>query len=191
LYLAIDGVPLLVDRGTYRYTDDGGMRDRLRATAAHNTLQVGRLEQAEIRGPFLWGRRPRVELERVELADRDHVIASHDGFAPAIHRRSIVREADMLLVVDTADTALPLTARFHLPPGVDATIAGQVITTERGWFEVSGMPALVTTPHSPRYDVLESALTLEVRGHGELSCVIGAGTYDPVIARALRAGPAR
>ncbi len=64
--VACDGLPFLVDRGTYRYTDDRGMRDRLRATAAHNTAQVGALEQAEIRGPFLWGRRPSVVLERIE-----------------------------------------------------------------------------------------------------------------------------
>ncbi|HEY6034985.1 MAG TPA: alginate lyase family protein [Kofleriaceae bacterium] len=187
LYLAIDGAPLLVDRGTYRYTDDHGMRDRLRGTAAHSTLQVGALEQADVRGPFLWGRRPTVVVERADLGDRDVVIASHDGFAPAIHRRRLVRDGDALLVVDRADTAYPLTARFHLPPGIEAAIDGQVVRTPRGWFEVTGTPTLTTTPHSPRYDVLESAITIEVRGQRELACVIGPGSYDPVIARALLA----
>jgi len=102
----------------------------------------------------------------------------------------VVRERDALLVVDHADTPYPLTARFHLPPGVDAVVDGHVIRTSRGWFEVTGIPTLATTPHSPRYDVLESATTIEVRGHGELACVIGAGSYDPVIARALLAARA-
>jgi len=191
LYLAIDGQPLLVDRGTYRYSDDGGMRDRLRATAAHNTAQVGTQEQADARGPFLWRRKPRVVLERVELGERDVVVASHDGFAPATHRRELVRSGDALLVVDRADTALPLTVRFHFPPGVDAVVQGQVITTPWGWFEVTGKPELVTVPHSSHYDSLETATTLEVRGSVEVACVIGAGAYDPLIARAMLAERAR
>jgi uncharacterized heparinase superfamily protein len=191
LYLAIDGVPLLVDRGTYRYSDDRGMRDQLRATAAHNTAQVGTQEQADVRGPFLWGRKPRVVLERVELGERDHVVASHDGFAPATHRRELVRSGDALLVVDRVDTALPLTVRFHLPPGLDAEVRGQVITTSHGWFEVTGTPRLVTVPHSSHYDSLETATTLEVHGSVEIACVIGAGTYDPATARALLAERAR
>jgi hypothetical protein len=189
--LACDGTPFLVDRGTYRYSDDRGMRDRLRATAAHNTAQVGTLEQAEVRGPFLWGRRPNIALERVELGDRDVVVASHDGFAPATHRRELVRVRDALLVRDRANTALPLTARFHLAPGLDAFVRGQVITTPRGWLEVTGTPALVTVPHSSRYDSLETATTIEVRGNGEIACVIAPGPYDPAIAQALLAERAR
>lgn len=173
LNVAFDGRPFLVDRGTYRYAGDRGLRDELRGTAAHNTLQVGTLEQATIAGPFLWRRVPRVVLEVCELGSTDHVVGSHDGFAPARHTRTIDRDGDQLRVVDRATTTLPVTTRFHFPPGLDVELAGARAVTERGVIEIeAGVPSLTTVPHSSRYGLLERATTLEVRGTEELSVTI-------------------
>jgi len=98
--VALDGNRFLVDRGTYRYNGEPAERDRFRMTAAHNTVQVGTREQADAVGPFLWSRRPTVTLERCELSDEiDIVVASHDGFAPWIHRRTVLHHAGILAVM--------------------------------------------------------------------------------------------
>jgi hypothetical protein len=48
------GKPVLIDPGTYLYHAPGPWRDAFRATAAHNTLQVGEQEQVPMLGPFLF-----------------------------------------------------------------------------------------------------------------------------------------
>ncbi|MBI5837813.1 MAG: alginate lyase family protein [Candidatus Eisenbacteria bacterium] len=45
--VSVDGRPVLVDSGTCAYTSDPAVRNRLRGTAAHNTVQVDGLEMAE------------------------------------------------------------------------------------------------------------------------------------------------
>jgi hypothetical protein len=115
--VAIDGRPFLVDRGTYRYNGDPAARDRYRMTAAHNTVQVDGREQGDPAGPFLWRRQPKVTLVRCELGDIDIVVASHDGFGE-LHRRTLVRERDLLVVIDECSGRA--TASFHLAPGAAA-----------------------------------------------------------------------
>jgi uncharacterized heparinase superfamily protein len=172
IYVACDGLPFLVDRGTYKYAGDDGLRDQLRSTAAHNTLQIAALEQARVAGPFLWTHQPRVSLERCELGSDDLVIASHDGFAPFTHRRTLERRGDILRVTDRCDTALPLTVRFHFPPGLDVTLEANVARSARGSIAFAGLGSLISMPHSSAYASLTTALTLEIRGNTEISCEI-------------------
>jgi hypothetical protein len=185
IYVACDGEPLLVDRGTHLYT--GSSRDVLRATAAHNTVQVTKQEQAEPAGPFLWRKHPKVVLERCDLGDADIVVASHDGFAPATHRRTLLRFGDVLLVVDRADTALPITAHYHFAPGLELAQTDNILVASLGWCAViAGDVATMRTVHSSQYGALDTAVTLAVTGTVELSCVIAPGVYDPdVVVRIL------
>ena len=103
--LAVDGRRTLVDRGTYRYNGDVHERDRYRCTAAHNTAQIGGLEQASSAGAFLWSRRPRVTIHRCELTAHGNIVqASHDGFTGWSHHRTVVHR-DGLLAISTSFTA--------------------------------------------------------------------------------------
>lgn len=185
--VAFDDRPLLVERGTYRYHGDRRTRERYRATAAHNTVQIGAREQGDAAGPFLWSRKPTAAIERCELGDSalDVVRASHDGFAPARHRRTLVRIGDALVVVDEVRGARPgepVVARWHLAPGValGELADGFVTVHDRGgvpdrwlWFGCGDRPLrarATTTPHSPRYLAQDLACTLEIelpdlRGH--------------------------
>ncbi len=43
--LRVDGIPLVIDSGTFGYSANLPERDRFRSTAMHNTLQVDQLEQ--------------------------------------------------------------------------------------------------------------------------------------------------
>lgn len=192
--VAFDDRPLLVERGTYRYNGDREARDRYRATAAHNTVQVGAREQGEIAGPFLWSRKPAVSIDYCELgrSTLDVVRASHDGFAPARHLRTLVRVGDALAVVDElrgARTRERVIARWHLAPGVELVDVGEgfVIVRDQGpatcqrwlWFGCGDRPLRarsITTQHSSCYLEQQPACTLEVElpaPRGTLATIIG------------------
>jgi hypothetical protein len=125
--------PILVDPGTYVYTGDLAARAAFRATSAHNTVAVDRLEQAEPTGPWsldnrLW---PTLELwhggARFGLVD-----ASHSGYArlpdPVTHRRQVVHVRGCYwLIVDHLLGLEPhlVERRFHFPPGARAEVAGE------------------------------------------------------------------
>jgi hypothetical protein len=92
--LSIDGVPLIVDSGTYAYTFDVKARNAFRSTRAHNAV---RIDEAEIQ-PIDPGRvfelrqfaRPRLEVCEL-TADPLELVGSHDGYRrlepPVAHRR--------------------------------------------------------------------------------------------------------
>jgi len=107
----------------------GEWRDATRATAAHSTLVIADTNSSELRQTGL-GRRPeKVEVQRQEANGAHWLEASHDGYAKpfgAIHRRRLymsesgedIRGEDAV----EAESPQPYTVRFHLHPGVDASL---------------------------------------------------------------------
>lgn len=107
-------------------------RDALRATAAHSTLILSDTNSAELRPEGL-GRRPeQVETARHESAGAQWLEASHDGWRRAfgaLHRRRLylaesgddLRGEDMVEVGGDG-VVHPFTLRFHLHPGVVASL---------------------------------------------------------------------
>jgi uncharacterized heparinase superfamily protein len=107
-------------------------RDALRATAAHSTLILSDTNSAELRAEGL-GRRPeQVETARHESAGAQWLEASHDGWRRAfgaLHRRRLylaesgddLRGEDMVEVGGDG-VVPPFTLRFHLHPGVVASL---------------------------------------------------------------------
>jgi hypothetical protein len=93
--LIVEGRHALTDPGAYCYAVERPERNLLRGTAAHNTLDVDGLDQAEPAGSFSWRQLPRVRAERwVEGRGGALLIASHGGYqrldAPVTHRRWVV-----------------------------------------------------------------------------------------------------
>jgi hypothetical protein len=92
---SIFGEPSIVDPGTHTYGGDSKWRDYFRSTAAHSTVVVDGVSQAEATGPFGWRRHPRVRLrEWHSTPDFDFLDAEHDGYAalpdPVTHRRRVI-----------------------------------------------------------------------------------------------------
>ncbi len=54
---------VLADPGTFAYHEAPEDRDRFRGTPSHSTVSFGHRSQSERLGPFLWGRRARVEKD--------------------------------------------------------------------------------------------------------------------------------
>ncbi len=103
--------------------------DAARATAAHSTLVIADTSSSELKPGHL-GRRPeRVIVERQEANGAHWLEASHDGYRRpfgAVHRRRLylaesgedIRGEDVI----EAATPQPFAIRFHLHPGVVASL---------------------------------------------------------------------
>jgi hypothetical protein len=186
-----NGQRLLVDRGTYRYNGAPKDRDHFRSTAAHNTIQIGRDEQGVAGGAFLWTRQPTVTLERSELrSDGDIVVASHDGFQPQRHRRSLVRAENLLLIVDEIRpyTERPVIARYHFAPELQVTHSEREVIARTHEGQLVGFIRVLTsdqlrmqsTRHSDKYAALTDAVTLECAVASTVhACIVGSSPQDP------------
>jgi hypothetical protein len=119
------GEPFIVDPGTYAYAADPGFRNYFRGTAAHSTITVDGLSQAEPKGPFGWQQRPSARLHRFastpsfDLADASH--HAYDRLAdPVVHRRRVVfvRSPACWLIVDDLSGKLEhrVDHRFQFAP---------------------------------------------------------------------------
>jgi hypothetical protein len=95
IWLSAAGKPVLVDPGTYLFHGGGKWRDYFRSTAAHNTIRVDKLDQAEILADFMYGRFYRIVDSRfADIGDSVSWSAEHDGYSrlkdPVAHRRSVL-----------------------------------------------------------------------------------------------------
>ena len=111
-------------------------RDACRSSAAHSTLIIADTNSSELRenaaGLTALGRRPEiVEVSRQEARGAHWLDASHDGYVRpfrAVHRRRLymsesgedIRGEDVI----EAETGQPFVVRFHLHPGVGASLQG-------------------------------------------------------------------
>jgi uncharacterized heparinase superfamily protein len=79
--LSVGDRRILVDGGIMGY-EPGAMRDHLRGTAAHNTVQMDGQDQSEVWGAFRVGRRAHVTLERWSVDGETRLlVGAHDGYA--------------------------------------------------------------------------------------------------------------
>nr|WP_198955001.1 alginate lyase family protein [Kineosporia sp. R_H_3] len=149
-----DGVELLVDPGTYCYHGEPVLRQWFRSTAAHNTLELGGVDQCDAGGPFLWMTHPRTTTLRQEPGDAPVRLweAAHDGYTrlpvPLVHRRLVTLDspARTLTVVDDvtgpvgssgpAGAAVPLRLSWHLGPAVDVDLGDR--TARLAWTAQDG-----------------------------------------------------
>jgi hypothetical protein len=119
------GAEVLVDPGTYDYFTYPAWRSYFRSTAAHNTVRVDGVDQSQMQGPFMWGRRAQARLLAwSEDSARVTAQAEHDGYTrladPVLHRRELdldkhsqtLRIQDLLECQGLHDVEL----FFHLAP---------------------------------------------------------------------------
>jgi hypothetical protein len=126
LQLAAGGRLWLGDLGTCHYLGGGGAREWFRGTAAHNTLTVDGLSQAESAGPFSWAVLPRVEtLGWVAGGSFDFWSGRHHGYErlaePVTHTRTVLRWGSGWWLVRDAVTGSGkhrLDLAWHFAPGL-------------------------------------------------------------------------
>jgi hypothetical protein len=124
------GVDVLADPGTYCYHGEPAWRSYFQSTIGHNTVEVGGRWQSVRGGAFLWLRH--AAGREISFASDTAVAAwtgEHDGYRPAVHRRSarLDRGARVVEITDEISGG-PHDVRvaFHLGPDVAASLAGSV-----------------------------------------------------------------
>lgn len=86
VWLNIDGMPVIVDAGTYLYHSGGKWRDHMRSTPAHNTLSVCGEDSSKISGAFNWSDKARTSIISYDHNEQSrHIEAEHDGFDKKYH----------------------------------------------------------------------------------------------------------
>lgn len=130
-----DGVDLLADPGTYCYHGEPAWREWFRSTAAHNTVELDSMNQAESGGTFLWASNVRTTTLICDVGEQPAQTwtAEHDGYrrlkSPTMHTRSVTLDSPRrrLTVVDTFDAVVSVPARlsWHLGPEVIVDLDGE------------------------------------------------------------------
>lgn len=132
--LSVDGKRLIVDQGVFEYIP-GKKRTRSKSAAAHNTLWIEEVEQAEFYGSFRCGRRPKVQLRLWDESDRGMVLeGSHDGYSRAIgaprHIRKIEMSPEGLRILDLVEAKQDVVASIGILLHPDV----EIVPLEAGGF---------------------------------------------------------
>jgi hypothetical protein len=110
--LSAFGKMFFIDPGTYLYFVDHNWRTYFKGTAAHNTIRIDRIDQAESRGDFVWHRHYSACLCQWNTnVLTDYVEGTHDGYRrlkdPVLCRRSITldKPSGVITIFDTIESA--------------------------------------------------------------------------------------
>ena len=175
-----NGVPLIVDPGSYVYTSDPDARNLFRMTGYHNTLRIDDVEQNDVRLDYLFRMFETSTVEHVgfnDTADEATYTGRHTGYerlpAPVTHERSfhLAKHTGILSIADqlTGQGRHQLAWHFHFAPGVTVTEqeAGKVALScgGRSWtFAIPGdlRPKISAAWYSPSYGVRMPCASLEL-----------------------------
>jgi hypothetical protein len=182
-----DGVPLVVDPGSYVYTSDPTARNLFRATEYHNTIRIDVTEQNDLRPDYLFRM---FETSSVEHLGFDDTAAyaeyrgRHTGYQrlpePVVHARTLrlLKNAAALVIVDRLRGAgvHTLDWHFHLAPGIDveAIDRGEVALVTAGgrWrfrADTDLSIAVADAWYSPSYGVRRPCRALNLTRRADVS----------------------
>lgn len=92
---------VLIDPATYTYVGDAKLRDWFRGTAAHNTIRIDLLDQADPKGPFWWEQHPVVHINEWTSTKEIDVFEAECRYRGFTHRRRLrFVKPDLVLLVD-------------------------------------------------------------------------------------------
>ena len=175
-----DGVPLVVDPGSYVYTSNPEARNLFRGTGYHNTIQIDGAEQNEIRPDYLFRMFETSTVEHLSFEDTaDHVEyqGRHTGYArlsaPVVHERALrlLKNRGTLLIADRlrGSGTHALRWHFHVAPGVEVErleTGVLALSTVNGRWRIRVDPALAVEVadawYSPSYGVRTPCRALDM-----------------------------
>lgn len=137
--LSIDGYPVFVDPGTYRYHDGGKWRTYFRSTAAHNTFRINQKELSRQPGDFMFGTPYAVIENRLETNGHRTVWhAAHNVYPGAGRQVSWDAGSGEFTITDHfpdvpfGETPAHMELFFHLHPDFSVRPEGREIRISNG-----------------------------------------------------------
>lgn len=186
--LYLDGKPLIVDTGTSTYITNA-RRLAERQTAAHNTVQVGGIEQSEVWGGFRVGRRAYI---RDLVEDVNKVSAKHTGYERigVSHRREFFFSKDSVIITDFVSSKHPheCQAYLHFHPEVDLVRKGETFRSNTVLIHFSGAirVQLAEYEYAPEFNRKIPAQMLVISFYSQLSTEIHFEISDACFESKLR-----
>jgi uncharacterized heparinase superfamily protein len=123
--LSMDGIPILVNSGTYQY-EGGEWRNHFRKTKAHNTVMIGDREQSQFWGSFRVANRiSDVKRSRFNYKGLSFISGSYKTYFGAKHTRFIGQiDENFLLVLDKIEfnSSEEVKSYLHLDPEVKVSL---------------------------------------------------------------------
>jgi uncharacterized heparinase superfamily protein len=140
VWLTIDGEPVFIDAGTFRYFSGGDTRSGLREGLAHNTLAVDGVSPSRVATPFSWKTSANARLLSADRGPMWTVVGAHDGYRHDFRVRHVrgIRRSETGFFIDDQlvgdGRPLPVTLRFLCAPAVSIARdgVGVVINGRRG-----------------------------------------------------------
>lgn len=188
--LFLDGKPILVDSGTYLYHVDHVRRDLLRSTRMHNTVTINDMEQSQMLGPFLWGKKAE---SRLLATEHDGLTASVKGLSGVTHTRNwkisseeVVRHGhptlpsaylariDTLVIKDSFDRECRWEATFIVAPGMKAVVVNNFTVEIGGKLSLTtstGCLTLDSVEIAPAYGILAETTAIRIVGNSRENVV--------------------
>ncbi|MDE5554467.1 MAG: heparinase II/III family protein, partial [Muribaculaceae bacterium] len=172
-----DGKPIFGDPGTGVYHCNLPLRNRLRDNRHHSTVTINGMDNGEMRGAFLWGRKPDTSLFISELTpDVDTVIADSIGLSGIKHRRKFTFDkiSSTLIIDDEFEQECDWVETFVIAPGVDVDINENRAKLSQGMILSSsaGTLSVHNGEYSQSYGFLTRCSLLTVTGHGNSNTII-------------------
>jgi hypothetical protein len=90
----------LTDPGTLTYLGNPTARERFRSTAAHNTVTIDGLSQAQPAGAFRWAEKPAVELRAFVTTENGGTVDAVCQYRGFTHRRRLSLDDGRIVVLD-------------------------------------------------------------------------------------------
>ena len=137
------GVDVLADPGTYCYHGEPAWRSYFQSTIGHNTVEVGGRWQSVRGGAFLWLRH--AAGRELAVADDGEVASwtgEHDGYRPAVHRRSVRldRAARVVEITDEiSGGSQHVRMAFHFGPDVAVSLTADASAVGAGAAAVASL----------------------------------------------------
>ena len=168
LAVSVGGVELLIDPGTFTYVGSVDERNAFRGTAAHNTVRIDGLDQADAAGPFRWVNTPQVRLLRWDTHEEEEIAEAECSYRGFDHWRSVrFLKPFAFLVVDCVrgPAGEHLVEQFWHP--------GQ--ENLQTCFHFDGTPELLSGWRSRCFGQREPAVVMRVAKRARLPAVLAAG----------------
>ena len=101
----LDGQRIFVDSGTYNYHITPEDRNYFRSTAAHNTVMIDEREQSEMLGPFIWGKKAKTQLVKVQENEDVEITMRCDNESGNHVRTLVFNGSNHLTIIDDIGNA--------------------------------------------------------------------------------------
>ncbi len=162
------GMPVLADPGSYNYHVPKKIRNENRKTVSHNTVYVEGTEQAEMLGPFLWGKRFKTGQNKTIQREKDVEIESTILYNGITHTRKIIFDYNRKLIVEDyvkGNGNKDIKQVWLIPDVQNPVLRNNILTSEMFSIRTDGTTGISNGTYSNEYGIQDSATYMYAQLH--------------------------